>query len=69
MRFFVQWVVSEKQGRSVIPKAFWYLSLAGGMGLLVYAVHIRDPVFIAGQSVGILVYVRNLWLIVRAGES
>lgn len=63
MRFFVQWVVSEKQKRSVIPKSFWYFSLVGGLGLLIYALHIKDPVFIIGQSLGVFIYLRNLVLI------
>lgn len=65
MRFLVQWIVTEIKRQSVIPVAFWYFSLAGGAGLLAYAIHRRDPVFIAGQAVGLLVYVRNLQLIAR----
>ena len=63
LRFLVQWLVSEKQGESIIPLAFWYLSLAGGLILFFYAFHKKDPVFIVGQSSGILVYIRNLFLI------
>lgn len=65
LRFFIQWVASEKRGRSVIPIHFWYLSLLGGLGLLIYSIHIRDIVFITGQSLGILIYTRNLILIHR----
>src|SRR5207248_3311150 len=65
MRFFWQWIQSERQRRSIIPIAFWYFSLAGGMTLFAYAVHRRDPVFITGQSLGLLVYTRNLLLIRR----
>jgi lipid-A-disaccharide synthase-like uncharacterized protein len=61
-RFLVQWVASERKRRSTMPKAFWYLSLAGSALLLVYAIHVRDPVFILGQSFGFVVYVRNLML-------
>jgi lipid-A-disaccharide synthase-like uncharacterized protein len=61
-RFIVQWIVSEKRKRSVIPKVFWYLSIGGSSLLLVYAVHRRDPVFVVGQASGLLVYVRNLML-------
>lgn len=61
-RFLVQWIATERKGRSVVPKAFWYLSLAGSSLLLVYAIHRRDPVFILGQSFGLVVYVRNLML-------
>ena len=61
-RFFVQWIVSEKRKQVTIPKAFWYLSVAGGGLLLVYAVHRRDPVFVVGQACGLLIYGRNLML-------
>lgn len=64
MRFVVQWIASERARRSVIPLAFWFFSLGGGLLLLIYAVHRRDPVFIAGQGLGLFIYVRNLWLIV-----
>ena len=64
-RFLVQWIASEKKKRSVIPNAFWYLSVFGGIILLSYAIHRRDPVFIIGQSLGLFVYFRNLWLIHR----
>lgn len=64
-RFLVQWIVSERERRSVIPLGFWYLSLAGGMILLSYAIYRRDPVFILGQSTGVFVYSRNLVLIAR----
>ncbi len=63
MRFLVQWVCSEKKKESYIPVGFWYLSIAGGLILLVYAIYRRDPVFILGQFVGIFVYIRNLFLI------
>jgi lipid-A-disaccharide synthase-like uncharacterized protein len=63
MRFFVQWLASERQGRSVMPLAFWYFSVAGGLTLLAYALYRADPVFIAGQLGGVLIYLRNLQLI------
>ncbi|MGH9870443.1 MAG: lipid-A-disaccharide synthase N-terminal domain-containing protein [Candidatus Polarisedimenticolia bacterium] len=62
-RFLVQWIVAERKRESIVPVSFWYLSIAGGLILLAYAVHRRDPVFIAGQSFGAIVYVRNLMLI------
>jgi lipid-A-disaccharide synthase-like uncharacterized protein len=62
MRFLVQWIASERQKRSVVPKAFWYLSVVGGGLLLVYAIYRKDPVFILGQATGLIVYVRNLML-------
>ena len=68
-RFLVQWIVSERWGRSVIPSYFWYASLFGSLGLLAYAIHIRDPIFIIGQSFGMIVYSRNLVLRRRYGET
>lgn len=62
-RFLVQWLASEARRRSVVPAAFWWLSLAGGAALLAYAMWRRDPVFIVGQSFGLLVYLRNLTLL------
>ena len=64
-RFIVQWVLSERKGRSYIPMAFWYFSIAGGMTLLAYAIHRQDPVFIVGQAFGLIIYLRNLTLIAR----
>ena len=65
LRFFTQWIASEKIKDSVIPVSFWYFSILGSLGLLAYALHIKDPVFILGQSMGIFVYIRNLVLIRR----
>lgn len=62
-RFIVQWIASERAGRSVIPMAFWYFSIAGGVVLFAYALYRGDPVFILGQSLGLFIYLRNLWLI------
>jgi lipid-A-disaccharide synthase-like uncharacterized protein len=64
-RFVVQWLASERRGRSVVPRAFWYLSISGGLILLTYSLWRRDPVFILGQSVGLFVYLRNLMLLRR----
>ena len=68
-RFLVQWVMSEKKGRSVMPIPFWYLSLLGGLILTAYAIHIKDPVFVLGQSFGLIVYVRNLMLLNRGRSN
>ncbi len=65
MRFVIQWIASEKRKESCIPIEFWYLSLAGGVGLLIYSIHIKDIVFIFGQSVGVFIYTRNLILVYR----
>jgi lipid-A-disaccharide synthase-like uncharacterized protein len=62
-RFIIQWLASEKARRSVVPKTFWYFSLAGSAVLLAYAIHRVDPVFILGQAAGFAIYLRNLWLI------
>jgi len=64
-RFLVQWLASERAGKSIVPLLFWYLSIAGSLLLLVYAVYRKDPVFILGQSMGIFIYTRNLYLIRR----
>lgn len=63
MRFLYQWIASEKAKRSVVPKAFWYFSLGGGVILLIYALHQQDPVFILGQGIGVFIYLRNLRLL------
>jgi lipid-A-disaccharide synthase-like uncharacterized protein len=65
LRFVVQWISSERQGKSVVPVYFWYFSLAGGIILLAYAIQRQDPVFIFGQGGGLLIYMRNLHLIRR----
>ena len=69
MRFFIQWVYSEKHKRSIIPHAFWYFSLAGGLTLLTYAILRKDPVFILGQGLGLFIYIRNLMLIKKEKTS
>ena len=65
MRFLVQWIVTEKRKKSTIPVSFWFFSIAGGIILLVYSIYRRDPVFILGQSLGILIYSRNLYYIYK----
>ena len=64
-RFVVQWLASERAGRSVIPFSFWLLSIGGGVLLLIYALYRRDPVFILGQAFGVLIYFRNLTFVLR----
>jgi lipid-A-disaccharide synthase-like uncharacterized protein len=68
-RFVVQWIASERRKRSIVPQAFWYFSVGGGVTLLAYAIYRRDPVFILGQGAGLLVYARNLWFIHRPAPS
>lgn len=68
-RFLVQWIASERRKRSVVPHAFWYFSIGGGLTLLAYAIYRRDPVFILGQGAGLFVYARNLWFIHRPAPS
>ncbi len=65
MRFFFQWIASEKKKESIIPIQFWYFSICGGAVLFTYAVHQKDPVFIVGQTTGLFIYLRNLVLIYR----
>jgi lipid-A-disaccharide synthase-like uncharacterized protein len=69
MRFLVQWIASERARKSVIPVAFWFFSIGGGTLLLIYALYRRDPVFIAGQALGLLVYIRNLYFIILTGRQ
>lgn len=66
-RFLVQWIASERAGRSHVPVAFWYLSIAGSLILLAYAIHRRDPVFTLAFLPNCVVYVRNLVLLRRSG--
>jgi lipid-A-disaccharide synthase-like uncharacterized protein len=75
-RFLLQWLASERRKKSVIPVMFWYFSLLGGSALLLYSIHNHDPVFIAGQAGGLLIYARNLYFVIKqrdgsepAGES
>ena len=68
MRFIVQWLTSEGQGRSVIPIAFWYFSIGGGAVLLLYAIWRQDPVIICGQGLGLFIYLRNLFLIHKSAK-
>lgn len=69
MRFILQWIASEKAGKSIIPFSFWIFSLAGSIVLLLYAIYRKDPVFILGQAPGLVIYSRNIWLIKKAKRS
>jgi lipid-A-disaccharide synthase-like uncharacterized protein len=62
-RFLIQWIASERSRKSVVPVLFWYFSLGGGVTLFLYSLYRQDPVFMLGQGFGLVVYVRNLWLI------
>ena len=62
MRFIIQWIASERSRKSVMPRAFWYFSMLGGLTLFVYAIHQRDIVFTIGQGVGLIIYARNIIL-------
>jgi lipid-A-disaccharide synthase-like uncharacterized protein len=64
-RFLVQWIASERAGRSVVPTAFWLFSIGGGVLLFAYSLYRKDPVFIAGQGLGLFIYVRNLYFVLR----
>lgn len=68
-RFLVQWIASERARKSVVPVIFWYFSMAGGLILLAYAIYRKDPVFVLGQSLGVFIYARNLWLIRRERQA
>ncbi|MFD1694066.1 lipid-A-disaccharide synthase N-terminal domain-containing protein [Roseibium aestuarii] len=65
MRFVVQWLASERVGKSIVPIAFWFFSLAGGVMLLAYGLVQREPVIILGQALGLIIYLRNLRLIFK----
>lgn len=69
MRFVVQWLASEREKKSIIPAAFWYFSLAGGLTLLSYALYRQDPVFIIGQSTGLFIYLRNIYFITMGNKG
>src|SRR3954447_732961 len=65
MRFLVQWIASERAGRSIVPTAFWIFSIGGGVLLFAYSLYRKDPVFIAGQGFGLFIYLRNLYFVLR----
>ena len=64
-RFLVQWISSERAGQSVVPMAFWFFSMGGGLMTLIYGLAKREPVIILGQGLATFVYVRNIMLIVK----
>jgi lipid-A-disaccharide synthase-like uncharacterized protein len=70
-RFLVQWISSERAGKSVVPIAFWFFSMGGGLMTLVYGVVKREPVIIVGQGLATIIYIRNIMLIMkdRAGGA
>lgn len=68
-RFLLQWIASERAGRSIIPVYFWYMSITGSLILFAYAVHRQDPIFILGYSGNSLIYIRNLILIYREKKT
>lgn len=65
MRFVVQWIASERAGRSVMPSAFWIFSITGGMMILAYGIVRREPIIIIGQVLAVFIYVRNVMLIFK----
>lgn len=69
MRFVVQWIATERARKSVIPVAFWFFSIGGGLLLFGYALSIKDPVFILGQGFGLFVYLRNLYFVFRERQA
>jgi lipid-A-disaccharide synthase-like uncharacterized protein len=62
-RFLVQWIMSERAGKSVVPMAFWFFSVAGGTMTLIYGLVKREPIIIFGQLLSNIIYVRNIMLI------
>jgi lipid-A-disaccharide synthase-like uncharacterized protein len=69
MRFLVQWLASERAGRSVVPVAFWFFSIGGGLITLVYGLYKKEPVIIMGQALSLFIYARNLMLIVKQRKT
>ncbi|MDD3371905.1 MAG: lipid-A-disaccharide synthase N-terminal domain-containing protein [Alphaproteobacteria bacterium] len=69
MRFVIQWIASERVKQSIVPEVFWYFSLAGGCILLTYAIHQQDLVFILGQGLGLVIYLRNIYFIRKRAPS
>lgn len=69
LRFLIQWIATERKRESTIPQSFWYLSVAGAIGLLTYAIHRKDPVFIVGPSAGLLIYLRNIYFLRRSTDQ
>lgn len=69
MRFVVQWIATERARKSVVPVAFWFFSVGGGLLLFIYALYRRDPVFILGQGLGLIVYLRNVYFIMIVGKQ
>jgi lipid-A-disaccharide synthase-like uncharacterized protein len=65
-RFLVQWISSERAGKSVVPMAFWFFSMGGGLMTLVYGIVKREPVIIVGQGLATIIYVRNIMLILKS---
>jgi len=68
-RFVIQWFASEKAGKSVVPMAFWFLSMGGGIMLLVYGIVRREPIIILGQALAVFIYLRNIMLIIKNRAS
>lgn len=68
-RMLVQWLVSERAKKSVVPTAFWWMSLVGASMLLTYFIWRKDVVGVLGQATGWIIYIRNLWLIHRGDRA
>jgi lipid-A-disaccharide synthase-like uncharacterized protein len=68
-RFLIQWLLSERARRSLLPVHFWTFSVVGAVLLLAYAAHQRDPVIALGQVVGLAIYLRNIELVQRAARG
>ncbi len=64
-RFLVQWISSERAGMSVVPMAFWFCSMGGGIMTLIYGIAKREPIIILGQALATVIYIRNIMLILK----
>ena len=68
-RFLVQWITSERKKESVIPVAFWYLSIAASVLMLASFIQLGEWIFGLGMLLTLPVYARNLWMIQRKKQS
>lgn len=69
MRFIIQWIATERAKRTVIPTSFWYFSILGALVLLVYSSVRKDPVFVAGYLLAMVIYLRNLRFALRPDST
>ena len=69
LRFVYQWYYSEKQNDSVLPLGFWVISSVASVMILSYASYRLDPVLLVAQGMGIIVYLRNIFIHFKAKSN